>query len=186
MLRSLIHRTLSRLLARPLVSLSAMAETARRNRLLGELAARGENIALRPGVTITHPERLRLGTNVMLNHGTMIFASGGVTIGDDVVVGPGCLILTANHRGEKFYGSTDLQPVEIGSNVWLGARAVVTPGVTIGSNVVVSAGAVVTDDVPGGTIFAGVPAKKIRDLELPFEPRRRENLDKTVTRSSGP
>ncbi len=171
----ILHRALSRVLARPLISLSAMAETARHDRLLGELAARGKNIALRPGVTITHPERVHLGNNVMLNHGTMIFAGGGVTIGDDVVAGPGCLILTGNHRGEIFYGSTDLQPVVIGSNVWLGARAIVTPGVTIGSNVIVSAGAVVTDDVPGDTIFAGVPAKKVRDLELPFEPRRRES-----------
>lgn len=174
MLRSLIHKTLSRMLARPLISLSAMTEGARNERLLDALQARGANIALRPGVTITHPERVRFGNNIMLNHGTMIFAGGSVTIGDDVVVGPGCLILTGNHRGEKFYGSTDLQPVVIGSNVWLGARAVVTPGVTIGSDVIVSAGAVVTGDIPDGTIFAGVPAKKVNNLELPFEPKRRE------------
>lgn len=174
MVRSLIHRTLSRLLARPLISLSAMAETARRDRLVRDMGAVTNNIALRPGVTITHPERVRLGQHIMLNHGTMIFASGGVSIADNVVVGPGCIILTANHRGEIFYGNTDLQLIVIGSNVWLGARVIVTPGVTIGSNVIVSAGAVVTDDIPGGTIFGGVPARKIRDLELPFEPRKRE------------
>ena len=175
MSRASLHRLMARILARPLISLSAMADTARRERLLGQLAAHGGNVALRPGVEITHPERVRLGNNIMLNHGTMIFAGGGVSIGDDVVVGPGSLILTGNHKGEKFYGSTDLQPVSIGSNVWLGARAVVTPGTTIGDNVIVSAGSVVTGDVPDNTIFGGVPARKIRDLELPFEPRRRDD-----------
>ncbi len=177
MSRAALHRFAARILGRPLISLSAMADTARRERLLRELKAHGDNIALRPGVEITHPERVSFGNNIMLNHGTMIFAGGGVTIGDDVVVGPGCLILTGNHRGEKFYGSTDLQPISIGSNVWLGARAVITPGTTIGSDVIVSAGSVVTGDVPDGSIFGGVPAKKIRDLELPFEPRRREEYD---------
>ncbi len=157
-----------------MISLMAMADTARRGQLLRELRASDKNIALRPGVTITHPEKVELGHHIMLNHGTMVFASGGVSIGDNVVVGPGCLILTANHHGAVFYGSTDLQPVAIGSNVWLGARVVVTPGVTIGSDVIISSGAVVTGDVPDGTIFGGVPARKIRDLELPFEPRTRE------------
>ena len=55
-------------------------------------------------------------------------------------------------------------PVTIGNDVWIGANAVILPGVTIGNNVVVVAGAVVTKDVPDNTLVAGVPGQKIRDL----------------------
>ena len=169
-MKQLIRAAVFRLLARPLLVLHNMAEEARRESILRELNVDGKNVAIRPGVTITHPERVTIGNNVMLNHGTMIFASGAVALGDNIVMGPGCLLVTGNHRGEIFYGSSAPQPIRIGNNVWLGARVIVTPGVTIGNNVIVSAGAVVTEDVPDGTIFGGVPARKIRDLELPFEP----------------
>ena len=56
-------------------------------------------------------------------------------------------------------------PVTIGHDVWIGGRAVITPGVTIGNNVVIAAGAVVTHDMPDNTLVAGVPAKVIRQLE---------------------
>jgi acetyltransferase-like isoleucine patch superfamily enzyme len=52
-------------------------------------------------------------------------------------------------------------PVKIGDDVWIGARAVILPGVTIGSRCVVAAGAVVKSDVPDGTIVAGVPARPV-------------------------
>lgn len=61
------------------------------------------------------------------------------------------------------------KPVTIGNDVWMGANVVVLPGVTIGDNVVIAAGAVVTKDVPSNTLVAGVPAKKIRDLENDVE-----------------
>ena len=54
--------------------------------------------------------------------------------------------------------------VFIGDNVWVGAGAILNPGVTIGSNAVIASGAVVTKDVPAGCIVAGVPAKVIRRL----------------------
>jgi maltose O-acetyltransferase len=168
--KRLLRAAVYRVLARPLLVLHNMAEEARRASILRELNAEGKNIALRPGVTFTHPERVTIGNNVMLNQGTMIFAGGSVTLGDNIVMGPGCLLVTGNHRGEIFYGSSALQPIIIGNNVWLGARVIVTPGVTIGNNVIVSAGAVVTEDLPDDTIYGGVPARKLKDLKLPFEP----------------
>lgn len=159
-----------------LLRLAASIDSARRIALLEQIGKRGSNTALRPNVTITHPERLVLGENVMINHGSMIFASGGVEVGDGVVMGPGTMILTGNHAGMKFYGSTQTQPVKIGSNVWLGAGVVVTPGSVIGDNVIVAAGSVVSGRVASDTIVGGAPARKIRDLTLPFEPRQHDTI----------
>ena len=65
------------------------------------------------------------------------------------------------HRGE-----TIPAPIVIGENVWIGANATVTPGVTIGDSAVVAAGAIVTKDVPPNVIVGGVPAKIIREIKM--------------------
>jgi len=169
-MRNLIRGLVFRVVGRVAYVLANMAEEYRRARTLRDLNIGDRNIVLRPGVTITHPERIEMGTNIMLNHGTMIFAGGGVRLGNDIVAGPGCMLVTGNHRGEVFYGSIESRPIAVGNNVWLGARVVVTPGVTIGSNIIVSAGAVVTEDLPDGGIYGGVPARRLKDLILPFEP----------------
>ncbi|WP_300302000.1 DapH/DapD/GlmU-related protein [Ferrovibrio sp.] len=160
-----------RLSQRLLLRLANAIDVARRAYLMSQIGLHGKNIVLRPNITITHPERLLLGSNIMINHGSMIFASGRVTMGSDVVIGPGSMILTGNHVGEIFYGNTETQPITIGSNVWLGAGVVVTPGASIGDNVIVAAGSVVSGQIPSNSIVGGVPARIIRELVLPFEPR---------------
>jgi acetyltransferase-like isoleucine patch superfamily enzyme len=83
--------------------------------------------------------------------------------------GPVPIRLTASVNSTAMTRSIDQQgvatsPVVIGNDVWIGANAVILPGVTIGSHAVVAAGAVVTKDVPGNCIVAGVPAKIIKRL----------------------
>ncbi|MBR0171265.1 MAG: acetyltransferase [Lachnospiraceae bacterium] len=58
-----------------------------------------------------------------------------------------------------------VEPVTIGSDVWIGGNCTILPGVTIGNNVVIAAGAVVSKDIPDNCLVGGVPAKKIKDLE---------------------
>jgi maltose O-acetyltransferase len=83
-----------------------------------------------------------------------------IRIGDNVFLAPGVHIYTATHplnyldRRKYEFG----KPVTIGSDVWIGGRAVINPGVTIGSRVVIAAGAVVTTDIPDDCLVAGVPA----------------------------
>lgn len=90
-----------------------------------------------------------------------------MTIGDYTLFGPGVQILTPLHplnameRREREYGA----PVEIGSDVWVGAAALILPGVHIGDRAVIGAGAVVTRDVPPGVFAAGNPCRVIRHLE---------------------
>lgn len=92
----------------------------------------------------------------------------GVTIGNDVMMGPDCKIYTTNHGMERTdipmwkQESTSVEPVVIGNDVWIGARVIILPGVHIGDGSVIGAGSVVTKDVEPYSVVAGNPAKLIR------------------------
>ena len=95
---------------------------------------------------------------------------GPVCIGNNVNLAQGITVSALNHNFEDTTRRIDEQgistkPVMIGDDVWIGANAVILPGVTIGQHVVVAAGAVVTKDVPDYSLVAGVPAKVIKNLE---------------------
>ena len=99
-------------------------------------------------------------------HSTVI---GPVTIGSHVNLAQGIVITALNHNFQNPALPIDLQgvttkPVVIGDDVWIGANAVVLPGVTIGRHVVVAAGAVVTKDVRDGVVVGGVPAREIKKI----------------------
>ena len=100
-------------------------------------------------------------------HNTII---GPVCIGSHVNLAQGIVVTALNHNYSDTSRRIDeqgitTQPVVIGDDVWIGANAVVLPGVTIGNHSVIAAGAVVTKDVPPGCIAAGVPAKVIKRIE---------------------
>ena len=95
---------------------------------------------------------------------------GPVTIGSHVNLAQGITATALNHNFEDTGKRIDQQgvstnPVVIGDDVWIGANAVVLPGVTIGKHCVVAAGAVVTKDVPDFTVVGGVPAKILKTLK---------------------
>ena len=99
-------------------------------------------------------------------HNTII---GPVTIGDHVNLAQGITVTALNHNFADTTKRIDEQgittrPVVIGDDVWIGANAVILPGVTIGRHAVIAAGAVVTKDVPEKTLVGGVPAKIIKTL----------------------
>ncbi|MBZ0147309.1 MAG: hypothetical protein K8F62_07150 [Pseudorhodoplanes sp.] len=157
-------------LARILLAIQPTAERLSAERILRQIGTTGDNITIRRNVIIQHPEKLVLGRNVMINHNTLINAGGGVEIGDDVVIGPGCMILTGNHFGSTFFGNLAYAPIKIGGNVWLAAQVVVTPGSNIGTNVLIGAGAVVTGNIPSNSIAVGSPARVVSALTLPYAP----------------
>ncbi len=107
-----------------------------------------------------------IGKNVFINHGCSFLDLGGITIEDDVMIGPQVKLVTENHPVDPSNRkSLDLKSIHIGKNVWLGAGAIILPGVTVGENSIVAAGAVVTKDVPSNTIVGGVPAKFIKNID---------------------
>jgi maltose O-acetyltransferase len=109
--------------------------------------------------------RVTIGSGTTVNYGCVFEGSGRIEIGRDCLIGPEVMILTSIHKlgpaGEigRFSESRD---VRIGDGSWLGARALIMPGVTIGAGAIVAAGAVVTKDCEPGAVYGGVPAGRLR------------------------
>lgn len=115
--------------------------------------------------------RIRLGDRVFLNCGTALLSVLEITIGDDVALANEVYVMDSNSHGME--GKPHVEaPVVIGDGTWVGARAMILPGVTIGKRVVVAAGSVVTRDVPDDVLVAGNPARIVRPLEYPAGCRR--------------
>jgi acetyltransferase-like isoleucine patch superfamily enzyme len=91
--------------------------------------------------------------------------ANGIEVGDDVWIGPGVTVISANHDRSDMTRHVIAPPVRIGDRVWIGANAVILPGVRIGEAAVVGAGAVVTKDVPAGAVGGGNPARMLRQQE---------------------
>lgn len=108
---------------------------------------------------------IHLGKGIFINSGAMFTDLGGIYISDNVLIGPKVTIASVNHPAipEK-RREVEPEPVYIHRNAWLGANAVITPGVSVGENAIVAAGAVVTNNVPKNTVVAGVPARVIKVL----------------------
>ena len=117
------------------------------------------------------PGRLRVGDRVFVNCGTVLLAVRGIVVGDDVAFGHEVYVIDSNSHGTEGRPHVEA-PVRIGDGTWLGARAMVLPGVSIGRRVVVAAGAVVTGDVPDDVLVAGNPARVVRALHYPPGCRR--------------
>lgn len=108
---------------------------------------------------------IHLGKNVFINHNCSFLDIGGITIEDDVQIGPSVKLTSENHPLDPNDRKTViLQPILIKRNAWIGAGATILPGVTVGENAIVAAGAVVSRDVPPNTVVAGIPAKVVKTL----------------------
>ena len=113
---------------------------------------------------------LKIGNNVGISEYCYFGIRGDLVIGDDVIIGPGVKIFTENHSIDLNHLPFRLQDemrkeVIIGNNVWIGASSVILPGVNIGNNVVIAAGAVVNKNVPPNSLYGGVPARLIKNLQ---------------------
>jgi maltose O-acetyltransferase len=131
--------------------------------------SRGENVTVWDFVHIDRPANLRLGSNVSINRYSTINATGGIVIGDDVLIGPYVLLQSQDHRFDESDVAFNQQgyarhPIRIGNNVWIGAKVTILAGVKVGDNVVIGAGSVVTSDIPDGSLAVGAPARVIRSI----------------------
>lgn len=114
--------------------------------------------------------RTEIGNNSGIGVNAHLY--GKVIIGDHVMMAPDCIIYVRNHRFDRLdipmceQGSTEERPVKIESDVWIGGRVIILPGVTVGRGAIIGAGAVVTKDVPDYAIVAGNPAKQIGNRKM--------------------
>jgi acetyltransferase-like isoleucine patch superfamily enzyme len=108
---------------------------------------------------------ITLGKNVFINHACSFLDMGGITIEDDVMIGPRVNLTSETHPLDPNEREIVIpKPIVIRRNAWIGAAATILPGVTIGENAIVAAGAVVNRDVPANAIVAGIPAKVVKTV----------------------
>lgn len=112
-----------------------------------------------------HGPDTSIGMYSRINHGCSVDAY--VTIGINTGLAPRVIISTSthdigDHQGRA--GTYKIQPVTIGNGVWIGTGAIILPGVTVGDGAVIAAGAVVNKDCEPDGLYAGVPARRIKDL----------------------
>ena len=125
-----------------------------------------ETFHLIPPVYSEQGRNIRVGRNVFINQGCTLNDIGGITLGDDVLLGPNVSLISSGHPLDPASRRHAIvaAPIVLERNVWVGAGATVLQGVTVGADAVVAAGAVVTRDVPPATVVAGVPARVIRSV----------------------
>jgi maltose O-acetyltransferase len=114
-----------------------------------------------------HSANVSIGEGSYLNHGVHIENVARVEIGANVAIGMFTVIATSDHEigmHEVRAANWTPQPVTIGDGCWIGARALILPGVNVGAGCVVAAGSVVTADCEPDGLYAGVPARRVRDL----------------------
>jgi acetyltransferase-like isoleucine patch superfamily enzyme len=110
--------------------------------------------------------RIRIGDRVFINSGTVLFSVVEVVIGNDVAIANEAYLMDSDSHGVEGRPVKEA-PIRIGDGSWIGARAMILPGVTIGSRCLVAAGAVVSRDIPDDTLVAGNPARVVRELIYP-------------------
>jgi acetyltransferase-like isoleucine patch superfamily enzyme len=110
---------------------------------------------------------IKIGKDVFINHACSFLDMGGITIEDEVLLGPKVNLITENHPLDPVNRrSLICKPIVIKRRAWIGAAATILPGVTVGENAVVAAGAVVSKDVPANTVVGGIPARILKKIEF--------------------
>lgn len=136
--------------------------------MLGACKRVGSHIRLRMPVVIYAPESLSLGSYIDVGEFVVLRANGGLEIGDRVLIAAHAVITTRGHpEAPPRWGRVVDMPVTIEDDVWIGAAAVILPGVVVGRGAIVAAGAVVTTSVEPNTIVAGVPARPLKQILQP-------------------
>lgn len=145
------------------------SEFEKRTALLKEMFAEiGDNCYIEPPLRANWGgKHVHFGNNVYANFNLTIVDDTHVFVGDCTLIAPNVILATGTHpilpelreKGYQFNA-----PIKIGRNCWIGAGAIVLPGVTIGDNSVIGAGSIVTKDIPSNVVAVGNPCKVLRPI----------------------
>lgn len=144
-----------------------MPSTARSQALRALGARLGPGALCAAGVLVTLPSRLEMGARTYINMDVLLETSGGLILEDDAQVGTGTKIFTTTHDvgpSERRVGPRRYRSVRIGRGAWISSNVTILPGVSIGGGAIVAAGAVVSRDLPPDGLYAGVPARLVKEL----------------------
>ena len=126
----------------------------------------GDGTEIRSRCTFTQPQ-VTFGERCWVNFGVTFDASAPITVGDQVTIAYHVDIVTATHElgdSTSRAGTPRAEPVQIQSGCWIGTGATILPGVTVGRGCMIAAGALVVEDCAPDGLYAGVPARRVRDL----------------------
>lgn len=144
------------------------SEAKKRALILKNLLAEiGENCYIEPPLHANWGKYTHFGSNVYANFNLTLVDDTDIYVGDNVMFGPNVVVATAGHPVDPELRLKVAQfniPVRIGNNVWIGAGAIVLPGVKIGDNSVIGAGSVVTKDIPANVVAVGNPCRVLREI----------------------
>lgn len=144
------------------------SESQKREQILKKLLAEiGENCYIEPPLHANWGKYTHLGSNVYANFNLTLVDDTDIFVGDNVMIGPNVVIATAGHPVNPALRLQAAQfniSVHIGNNVWIGAGAIVLPGVHIGDNSVIGAGSIVTKDIPANVVAVGNPCRVLREI----------------------
>ena len=142
-------------------------EPERVRALLAELTGSpiADTVAVFPPLYSDFGKNIRLGERVFINSGCRFQDQGGVTIGDDCLIGHNTVFASLNHDLDPARRADMIPaPIVVGRNVWIGSNSTILSGDTIGENAVVAAASVVTKDVPANSVVVGSPARVVRTV----------------------
>ena len=146
---------------------SAVFPRPLRWRVLRALGMSVESANISPSVWLGSFSRVTIGGGTFINYGCMLNTSAPIRIGKDCDVGMRVTFVTSSHEigsAHRRAGTATAKPIEVGNGVWIGAVSTILPGVTIGEGAIIAAGAVVSRDCEAHSLYAGVPARKVREL----------------------
>jgi putative colanic acid biosynthesis acetyltransferase WcaF len=133
-------------------------------RLFG--ASIGSNVIIKPNVNIKYPWHLFIGDNVWLGESSWIDNLVKVEIGDNVCISQGAFLLTGNHNYSKKSFDLIAKNIVIKDGVWIGAKAIICPGVVCESHSVLSVGTIASKNLKAYTVYSGIPAKPVRERKI--------------------
>lgn len=144
------------------------SEMPKRMALLKEILAEvGENCYVEPPLHANWGCHTHFGNNVYANFNLTLVDDTDIYVGDGVLFGPNVVVAVAGHPVDPDLRRKVAQfnlPVHIGNNVWIGAGAIILPGIAIGDNSVIGAGSVVTKDIPANVVAVGNPCRVLREI----------------------
>lgn len=143
-------------------------ETEKREILLREIfGSVGKNCWIEPPVRVAYGKNVSWGDGCYANFNLVLVDDSKITIGDNVMFAPNVVVSTAGHPIYPPYRKMGTQyslPIKIGNNVWIGAGAIILPGVEIGDNTVIGAGSIVTRSIPSNCVAYGNPCRVAREI----------------------
>ena len=123
----------------------------------------GKGVTIKPGVNVKYPWHLTIGHHTWIGENVWIDCLLPVTIGSNVCLSQGAVLLTGNHDYKKASFNLIVSGFVLEDGVWIGAGAIVNPGITAASHAVLTSGSVATKDLDAYSIYQGNPAVKVRE-----------------------